>query len=116
MAEHKRLYERIPVEIPCRLFIPEEGKKQGLRFEAYCRTQNLGLGGVFVVSTFLLKPKVSLQLELRLPAGPLELRGRIAHSLGLDDAIYPSGMGIEFLGVDSHAREVLLCYFILECY
>lgn len=116
MSEQKRVYERIPVEIPCRLFIPEEGKKQALRFEAFCHTQNLGLGGVFLVSTFLLKPRVELRIELSLPSGPLEVKGRIAHVIDLENSEYPSGMGIEFLGVDSQAREVLLRYFTPERY
>ncbi len=32
MSETRR-YERIDIELPCRLFIPGEG---GLRFEAFC--------------------------------------------------------------------------------
>ncbi|HOX47234.1 MAG TPA: PilZ domain-containing protein [Myxococcota bacterium] len=116
MAEQKRIYERIPVELPCRLFIAEEGKRPGLRFEAFCRTQNLGLGGVFVESTFLIRPEVRLQLELGLPEAPLVLQGRVAHNVGLDSERFPSGMGIQFLGVGSQAREALLRYFTPERY
>ena len=116
MAEQKRRYERIEIGLSCRLFIPETGKADFLRFEAFTISQNLGLGGVFVESTFLLKPGVDLWIELALPAEALAMQGRIAHVVSLDDPGYPSGMGIEFLEVDSHAREVLLRYFTPERY
>lgn len=103
-----RRYERIEIELPCRLFIPGEN---GLRFEAFCVTRNLGLGGVFVASTFLLKEGLELFVELALPEGPLAVRSRVAHSVGMDDAELATGLGIEFLDVDPHGRETLLRYF-----
>jgi PilZ domain len=103
-----RRYERIDIELPCRLFIPGEG---GLRFEAYCTSQNLGLGGLFVTSSFLLRSGLELYVELALPDGPLPIRSRIAHVVPHGDRAHPTGMGIEFLDVDAHGRETLLRYF-----
>ena len=105
-----RRYERIEIELPCRLFIPEEGKGGGLRFEAFTSSSNLGLGGVFVEASFLLKEGLELWVELGLPDEALAVQGRVAHLVDLDDA-GGSGMGIEFLEVDSHGRETLLRYF-----
>lgn len=116
VADNQRRYERIEIELPCRLYIPEAGRKEGLKFEAFARSQNLGLGGVFLESTFLMKPDVHLWIELGLPDEALSMRARIAHNVGLDDSTFPSGMGIEFLEVDSHARERLLRYFTPERY
>jgi hypothetical protein len=107
MSETRR-YERIDIELPCRLYIPGGGE---LRFEAFCISKNLGLGGIFVASTFLLKQGLELVVELALPDGPLPIRSRIAHSVGLGDPDLETGMGIEFLDVDAHGRETLLRYF-----
>jgi hypothetical protein len=107
MSETRR-YERIDIELPCRLYIPGDGE---LRFEAFCTSRNLGLGGIFVASTFLLRQGLELFVELALPDGPLSIRSRVAHAVGLDDPKLDTGMGIEFLDVDAHGRETLLRYF-----
>ena len=108
MAEHNRRYERIDIELPCRLFIPG---KDGLDFQAFTTSLNLGLGGIFVQSSFLLKTELELFVELGLPDGALAIRSKVAHAVPLDDREHPSGMGIEFLDVDAHGRETLLRYF-----
>lgn len=107
MSETRR-YERIETELPCRLYIPGA---EGLRFEAFCTSRNLGLGGVFVGSSFLLREGIELHVELALPEGPLAIRSRVAHVVALDDAALETGLGIEFLDVDAHGRETLLRYF-----
>lgn len=107
MSETRR-YERIEIELPCRLYIPGPG---GLRFEAFCTSKNLGLGGIFVASSFLLKKGLELFVELALPDGPLPIRSRIAHVVVLDEPELEPGMGVEFLDVDAHGRETLLRYF-----
>ncbi|HET8539719.1 MAG TPA: PilZ domain-containing protein [Anaeromyxobacter sp.] len=107
MSETRR-YERIEIELPCRLYVPGEGE---LRFEAFCTSKNLGLGGIFVASTFLLKQGLELFVELALPDGPLPIRSRVAHAVALDHEELDTGMGIEFLDVDAHGRETLLRYF-----
>lgn len=103
-----RRYERIDIELPCRLFVPGEG---GLRFEAYCTSLNLGLGGVFVSTSFLLREGLEVHVELALPDGPLAIRSRVTHAVGHDDPALATGMGIEFLDVDARGREALLRYF-----
>jgi hypothetical protein len=107
MSETRR-YERIDIELPCRLFVPGSG---GLRFQAFCTSRNLGLGGLFVASTFLLKHGLECFVELALPNGPLAVRSRIAHAVRPDDPELETGMGIEFLDVDARGRETLLRYF-----
>jgi PilZ domain len=114
MSETRR-YERIDTELPCRLFVPGKGG-DGLRFEAFCTSRNLGLGGLFVATTFLLKEGLELIVELALPDGPLPIRSRVAHSVQLDDPELTTGMGIEFLDVDAHGRETLLRYFTPDRY
>jgi len=105
-----RRYERIDIELPCRLFIPGDDG-EGLRFEAFCTSRNLGLGGIFVASSFLLREGLDLYVELGLPEGPLPIRSRVAHAVQIDDPELTTGMGIEFLDVDAHGRETLLRYF-----
>jgi PilZ domain len=112
MSETRR-YERIDIELPCRLFIPGAG---GLRFEAYATSRNLGLGGVFVATSFLLREGLEVHVELALPEGPLAIRSQIAHSVRPDDPHLLTGMGIEFLDVDAHGRETLLRYFTPQRY
>jgi hypothetical protein len=107
MSEGRR-YERIEIQLPCRIFIPGE---DGLRFEAYATSTNLGLGGIFVATSFLLKEGLEVHVELALPDGPLPIRSRIAHAVRHDDPDLVTGMGIEFLDVDAHGRETLLRYF-----
>lgn len=113
-----RRYERIDIQLRCRLFIaePQEGKKPPrMRFEAFAPSRNLGLGGLFLQSAFLLKPNLELMVELHLPNGPLPIWSRVAHVVdpGTDQI---SGMGLEFLDVDSHGRETLLRYFTPTAY
>jgi hypothetical protein len=108
MSETTRRYERIEIELPCRLFIAGVG---GLRFQAFCTSRNLGLGGLFVATTFLLKEGLEVFVELALPDGPLAIRSRVVHAVQLDDPELTTGMGIEFLDVDAHGRETLLRYF-----
>lgn len=107
MSETRR-YERIDIELPCRLYVPGDGE---LRFEAFCTSRNLGLGGIFVASSFLLRQGLELFVELALPEEPLSIRSRVAHAAGFDRAELETGMGIEFLDVDAHGRETLLRYF-----
>jgi len=107
MSETRR-YERIEIELPCRLYVPGP---EGLKFEAFCTSKNLGLGGIFVASSFLLKKGLELFVELALPEAPLAIRSRIAHSVALDEPELETGMGVEFLDVDAHGRETLLRYF-----
>ncbi len=116
MSRDQRRYERIEIEIPCRLFIPEGGKRDGLRFEAFTVSSNLGLGGVFISSSFLLKAGVELFVELDLPGEKLVVRATIAHSGELDSPDEPAGMGVRFQDVDSAGRETLLRYFTPERY
>lgn len=114
-----RRYERIPIQLRCHLFIaePQEGKKPArLRFEAFAQSRNLGLGGLFIESAFLLKPAVELTVELHLPNGPLPIWSRVAHVVGPEDTGHVTGMGIEFLDVDTHGRETLLRYFTPDNY
>src|SRR5512136_250261 len=89
----------------------EKGAREELQFEAFCISQNLGLGGVFVASSFLLKTGLELYIELGLPDEPLAIRSQVAHSVAIDDREHVTGMGIEFLDVDKHGRETLLRYF-----
>jgi hypothetical protein len=112
MSETRR-YERIDIELRCRLFIPGA---DGLRFEAFCVSRNLGLGGVFVSSTFLLRQGLEVFVELALPEGSLPIRARVAHAVPMDDPALAMGMGIEFLDVDAHGRETLLRYFTPQRY
>jgi hypothetical protein len=108
VSDQARRYERIEIELPVRLFIPGEG---GLKFEAYCTSRNLGLGGLFVAADFLLPEGLGLFAELRLPGGPLAIRSQVAHVVAHDHEALTTGMGIEFLDVDAHGRETLLRYF-----
>ncbi|ACL63507.1 type IV pilus assembly PilZ [Anaeromyxobacter dehalogenans 2CP-1] len=107
MTEPRR-YERIDVELPCRLYVPGE---RGLKFEAHCTSRNLGLGGVFLSSSFLLREGLELFVELGLPAGPLAIRARVAHTVPGDHPELEGGFGVEFLDVDAAGRETLLRYF-----
>jgi hypothetical protein len=111
MSEIKRRYERIDVDLPCRLFIPEGKKGEGLRFEAFSISRNLSLGGLFLESSFALKPDVRVWVELNLPDDSLSIPSRIAHTIPDGHDKFIPGMGVEFLEVDMHAREVLLRYF-----
>jgi len=112
---YKRHYERIDVELNVRLFLPDEDP-DSLRFEAFAHSQNLCPGGVYVSSTFLLKPDTHIWLELTLPEGPFVTRCRVAHRVELEDQELPSGMGIEFEEVDAEGREQLLRYFAPDRY
>ena len=109
VVSETRRYERIEIELPCRLYIP--GGPEGLKFEAFCTSRNLGLGGTFVASSFLLRRGLELFIELGLPDAPLAIRSRVAHTVAIDDPEFTTGMGIEFLDVDAHGRETLLRYF-----
>jgi hypothetical protein len=113
VSDPTRRYERIEIELPVRLFIPG---RDGLRFEAFCTTRNLGLGGLFVASSFLLPDQIEVHVELKLPDKPLAIRSRVTHVVQLDDEKLSPGMGIEFLDVDAHGRETLLRYFTPQRY
>lgn len=114
MADESRRYERIDIELPCRMFIPADGG--ALKFQAFTTTSNLGLGGIFVKSSFLLKEGLQLYAELRLPGKQLTVRAQVSHAVALDQEEWPSGMGLEFLGIDADARETLLRFFSPQRY
>jgi hypothetical protein len=113
MDDDLRRYERIGAELPCRLFISEKGEK-GLKFQAFTSSVNVGLGGVFVKSSFLLKKGVDVNVEIALPDRRLSARARVSHLMPPSpeetkpDAA-PSGMGMEFVTVEE-GREALLHY------
>jgi hypothetical protein len=109
MDASQRRYERIEIELPCRLYVPGAGGEN--KFEAFCTSRNLGLGGIFVSSSFLLKKGLEIHIELGLPDGPLSIRSQVAHIVDLESEDLVSGMGVEFLDVDAHGRETLLRYF-----
>jgi len=113
VSDTNRRYERIEIELPVRLFIPGQ---DGLKFEAFCTSRNLGLGGLFVASSFLLPERLDVHVELKLPEKPLAIRSRVSHVVALDDENLAPGMGIEFLDVDAHGRETLLRYFTPQRY
>jgi hypothetical protein len=113
VSDPTRRYERIEIELPVRLFIPGH---DGLKFEAFCNSRNLGLGGLFVASSFLLPEQIEVHVELKLPDKPLAIRSRVSHIVQLDDEKLAPGMGIEFLDVDAHGRETLLRYFTPQRY
>ncbi len=108
MTEKRRRYERGDAELPCRLFIPQGDDTDELKFEAFPTTRNLGLGGGSRESTFLLKPGLELCVGLHLPNASLVVTGRVAHVVGDEDPVLPSGIGIEFLDMDSDGRETLM--------
>jgi hypothetical protein len=112
MPEDRR-YERIDIELPCRLYIPDGA---GLRFQAFTTTLDLGLGGVFVRTTFLLREGLELWAELTLPGGKLAVRARVKHAAPPAGPGEPGGMGIEFLDVDAKGRETLFRYFAPDRY
>jgi len=125
VSDTTRRYERLEVELPVRLFIPGDGvgapagaapRGSGLRFEAFCASRNLGLGGLFVASSFLLPPGLDLNVELGLPSGPLIIASRVAHVVPLDDERLVAGLGLEFLDVDARGRETLLRSFTTPRY
>lgn len=108
MTEHSRRYERIEASMPCRIYVADPEAGDDLRFEAFVSTRNVGLGGVFVESTFLMRSGLELRVEMTLPSARLDVLGRIVHVVPLDDEEYPSGLGIEFLGMDSAGRETFM--------
>jgi hypothetical protein len=112
---YQRQYERIDVELGVRLFLPDEDR-DGLRFEAFSHSRNLCPGGLYVESTFLLRPGTRLWAELTLPEGPFVARCRVAHRVELDDPSFPPGMGLEFYDVEASGREQLLRYFAPDRY
>ena len=92
MTDPNRRYERIDIELPCRLFIPG---KAGLNFEAFTRSMNLGLGGIYVTRSivlalyFMMPPTPASTLVfgafmgfLWLGVGPL-VAGAVAELFGL---------------------------------
>ena len=105
MGAENRRYERIAIELRCRLFI-EGDRPRDLHFEAFSKTGNLCLGGVFLMSSFLLRVGLELVVELDLPSGPLPIPGRVMHAVARDDPREETGMGIEFHDVDLAVLDV----------
>ena len=110
--ENRRRYERIPVTLPVRLYI--EGER-GLDFQAFVAAANMGLGGLFIRSDFLLAEGLELVAELKLPDGPLAIRSQVTHRI-VEEEGETTGIGIEFLEVDAAGRETLLRYFTPDRY
>ncbi len=75
-------------------------------FTEFC--SNINDGGLFVETATPQEPDTSVQLQIRLPGleSPLSLAGRVAWtSDGKGET--PSGMGVEFIGLDAQARETI---------
>lgn len=91
----RRRSHRIKVELPA-LLVTAEGVDR-------CETAEVGLGGVFVVTSRSYELHQLVQLEVTLPAGQtLATEGMVVRVVGLDDAAALStapGVGIQFYGL-----------------
>jgi hypothetical protein len=113
MSIDNRQYERIDIELSCRMFIEDAGE---LMFEAFCKTGNLCLGGVFLETETLLREGIRITVELALPEDALAVDGVVVHRVAHEGGELTTGLGIEFQDVDENARETLLRYFTPERY
>jgi len=87
-------------------------KGEQLSGEIWFKSEDVSLGGVYLMSDFLLDKGEKLELSLEIPESgeTLELQAEIAWvNLGMEDSQkdrYP-GMGIKFMNPDQNAIEVL---------
>lgn len=100
----QRRYPRYDARVPIDLVDPT-GRR--VRW----RAQSISLGGLYVPTDFSLPPGEPVNLQLDLPAGPVQARGRVAYVLTAD-AAEPSpriepGMGIRFEQIDPDQEPTL---------
>ncbi len=62
--ESRRRYPRVPVDVPVRLSLADAPDRT---FEAKLPASNISVGGLFLSSSFFLKPGTRLLVELSLP-------------------------------------------------
>jgi len=83
-------------------------KNQQLAFESL--TQDIGAGGVFIITSQLLPPDSPIDLEISFGADDpvIHCRGRIAWINAGQVETFPPGFGVEFMAGDEQLLERLL--------
>ncbi len=115
-TSEQREHERIEIDMPTRMWLDEQRKGKSIAFEGYAVTQNLAIGGTFLVCNYLLPVGFPINLQMRISDDEyLIARGEVAHTVseGGGEGEEP-GMGILFTEVDAENRERLLRFFISE--
>ena len=110
----RREHERITIQMKTRLWLDETVAGRARLFEGFAETEDLAIGGTFIVSPFLLSTGTQVNLQMWIDdTETLSARGEIVHQVG-HDASRSSGMGIMFTEVDAENRERLLRFFVSD--
>jgi uncharacterized protein (DUF952 family) len=110
----RRKHERISIQMPTRMWLDEVYRGKHILFEGYSITNDLAIGGTFLVSDYLLPVGFPLNLEMRIDDHEFLLtRAEIVHSIANEEGHQP-GMGVMFTEVDAENRERLLRFFVSE--
>ena len=110
----RRINERIPIQMPTRMWLNEKLGSRDVEFEGFATTDNLAIGGVFLHSTYLLPVGFPVNLEMEIEEGEsLDVRGEVVHGTTADESDLP-GMGVLFTKLDAENRERLLRFFVSE--
>lgn len=113
-TSEQREHDRIDIDMPTRMWLDEQRKGKSIAFEGHAVTQNLAIGGTFLVCNYLLPVGFPINLQMRISDDEyLIARGEVAHTVGEGESEEP-GMGILFTEVDAENRERLLRFFISE--
>ena len=107
-GENKKQRKHERKRFAVRVFV--KGKE--LRGVMWFHSDNLSLGGLYIVSDFLLEKGTELTLSFSLSAfsEPIRIPGRVAwvnSNLNVDSPRRPPGMGIEFLDLDRETEDSL---------
>ncbi len=116
----RRRYPRLDLKVRARLSLRGDGRRA---FEATLPTANISVGGLFLESTFFLKPGVELMVELELPPLPgaeRATKGRTVRMRGQVVRVETpgprggtrSGFALRFTEYYEGSQVVLASYFL----
>ena len=111
-----RRFPRMPFKLKTRIYREEGEKKKGTKLDLWARSANMGVEGAFLESTALLKPGTSISLDflLEAPKTTLTVEAEVIHTVPLDDGKNTPGMGVQFTGLTSKNKELLLRFFVRD--
>lgn len=114
----KRRHPRVELSVPVKLSLPRDKKRW---FEATLPTSNISVGGLFLQSTFFLKPGVELDVALTLPASSKSKREITVRARGTvvrvetadsDSDEVRTGFAIKFTQYAENSRMELASFFL----
>lgn len=108
-GESRRIYPRVAVHVRARISVADDPSRF---FDASLPTLNLSVGGMFLESSFFLKPGTQLMVELELPPKQRKVRARAEVVRVVSSGEERTGFAMRFTEYFDGSEVVLATHFL----